>query len=180
MKRVMLMMAILCMVLSVGSMAMAEEAAPAEAAPAEAPKIAVNAGDPVAAWTGTDLASSKVVNSADFKGKEYALVFVNASCSACRGELGDLVKMDFGSRLDVMVVAVDAKPDRALTIYKDLLKVPYPILGDADQKLAALFDFSYSPATVIVDGNGALEYRAGGYSAKSKADIMGAFAKYTK
>jgi len=175
MKRVILMMAILCMVLSIGSMASAEEAAPAEA-----PKIAMNVGDPVAEWSGTDMVSNEAIKSADFKGKKYALVFVNASCSACRGELGDLVRMDFGSNLNVMVVAVDAKPDRALTIYKDLLKVPYPILGDADQKIASLFDFSYSPATVIVDGNGAVAYRMGGYSSKTKADIMAAFGKYSK
>ena len=171
MKRILVLSMVTCMLLSFAVMAVAEEAAP------PAPKPATNVGDTVAPWTGQDIANNAKVSSDSLKGKRYAMVFVNASCAACRGELSDLVKMKF-TNMPIFVVAVDAKPDRALTIYKDLLKIPYPVVEDSKQVISGLFDFYYTPASVIVDGSGKVEFRFGGYSPKVKAEIMSAFEKY--
>ena len=152
----------------------------AAASSGEAPtaRPATQIGDAVAPWSGKEIASGSEISSSSLKGEAYALVFVNAACSACRGELSDLVKMEFKG-LRIFVVSVDAKPRRALTVYRDLLKLPYPVIADSSQSISGLFDFYYTPASVIVDGDGRIEFRLGGYSPKLRETLMSALAKYT-
>ena len=109
MKRILCLATIFALVVAFSPAAYCEEA---PAAP-PAPKIAKAVGDAVPAWSGTNLVDSAVVKSEDLKGKAYALVFVNSSCSACRGEMGDLVKRKFGKKLSLYLVSLDAKPERS-------------------------------------------------------------------
>jgi len=150
-----------------------------EAKPAEEVKIAKAVGDEVPAWSAKTLDSGETVASSGFKGKPYALVFVNSSCSACRGELSALSRMEFGDNLDVIVAAIDMKPERTLATYRDGMKLTNTLLDDSSRALSELFDFSYTPATVIVK-DGKVDFRFGGYSSKHKAKLLGEFEKYAK
>ena len=175
MKKLVIFCLALFLVGGIASMAVAEEAA----APPP-PKPALVAGDMVPAWSGVDISDGKAISSDALKGKEYALVFVNSSCAACRKELSDLKSRDFTGKLEVVIVSMDATPDRAKIIFRDKLKLPYTIISDADQIIASGVDLLYSPASVIVDKDGKLEFRFGGYGAAVRDKVMAAFDKYAK
>ena len=168
--------------LIMGSVAIsgAEEAAP-EAAPAPPPAPAVtakNVGDVVPEWTGTNLVDNAVVKGSSLKGKPYALLFVNSACSACRAEMTDLNKLDFGDNLNMMLVSIDANVGRAVKVYKGRFGIKFPILDDSSQAISSMFGFYFSPAAVIVDQDGKVSQQFSGYAPSVKEEVLSAFKKY--
>lgn len=174
-------------ILASATLGFAADPAPAPAAPAVAapvppppPPKAVTPGDNVAAWTALSADGGQTVTSASLAGKNYALVFVNASCSACRGELTELAQRQFGDDLTVLIASVDIKPDKVAGVYKDTYKLPYNVLDDSKMELSAKFDFAFTPATVIVGKDGKLIARFLGFSPALRVKLFEAFDKYTK
>jgi peroxiredoxin len=148
--------------------------APAAAA---APTLADKAGVKVPAWT-AQVVGGEVLSSDKLKGKAYGLVFVNNSCASCRAELADMLSMKFRADFTLYVAAVDARLDRAVLTYRDEMKVTYPILDDSKFKLASVFNIASTPAAIIVDKDGKIEYWGTGYTAQTQARTTGAFEKY--
>ena len=142
------------------------------------PKPAKKVGDMVPEWSGTNLVDSSTIKSSDLKGKTYALVFVNSSCSACRGEMKDLAQMTFGKKMEVFLVSLDAKPARSMKVYKDMLELPYPVLDDSGQGITPKVSVYSTPASAIVGPDGKLAHRFMGYAPQLKEEIMGVFKQY--
>ncbi len=186
MKRLFNLCLIAMFLLGLASAAIAQTAAPAAPAagqPAEPPPppaVANKVGDVVRAWEAKILGTSDLLNSAKLANKNYALVFVNSSCSSCRAELTELRSYEFGGKLDIYIVSVDMNPERAFDIYKNAYQMPFPILDDSAYELGKLFDFSYTPATAIIGTDGKLAFRIGGYSARTKDAFAEAFGKFGK
>jgi len=167
--------AAVCFAADVKAPAAAPAVAPA-AAPAP-PPIANKAGVKVSEWS-AKLADGGEIKSAALAGKPYALVFVNSSCAACRGELEALMNLEFGANIAVYVAAVDVKLERVIATYRDSLKVTFPILDDSKFQVAKVFGIGFTPASVIVDGSGKVEAWAAGYTEETKAGILKNFEKY--
>ena len=155
-----------------GASAMAQDAPPP-------PPKAMKAGDAVPAWKTKELGSGTEVSSEMLKGDDYALVFVNSSCASCRSELSELKKREF-KNLKVYVLSVDANPEKALTVYKESLSVPFPILDDSTLAVSDVFDFAFTPASVIVKKGNVLDKRFVGFSKRIQGDITKAFDAYAK
>jgi hypothetical protein len=161
----------------------AAPAAPAAAAPAKPlpPPKATKAGIPVPAWEAAVVSGEmKTISSAQLKGKAYGIVFVNNACAACRGEMVELMKLKFDDKFTLLVAAVDAKMDRALGVYRDEMKINFPIIDDSKFIVADVFDLGFTPATVIVGEDGKLLYRVTGFTAETQKATMAAFQKYLK
>ncbi|MHB8836139.1 MAG: TlpA family protein disulfide reductase [Candidatus Methylomirabilia bacterium] len=162
----------------------AAPAAPAVAAPAAAPAvpakpaIANKIGVAVPAWEGALAGETKTINSSAMSGKAYGVVFVNSSCSACRGELGDLMSLKFNDSFSMLVAAVDVKLERTVATYRNDLGVTYPIIDDSKFAVARVFGIGFTPATVIVGKDGKVEFWSAGYTAETKEATVTAFAKY--
>jgi len=148
-------------------------AADAPAAP-PAPPVAKNAGDPVTAWQAKTVDTNETVSSAAIKG-DYAIVFVNSSCSACRKEMNSLRTAEFKG-LEVMIASVDFNPQKTVKKYRKM-QLEFPILDASDLKLLGMFGFGYTPATVIVS-DGKLAFSHAGYAAHDEQIIGDAFKKY--
>lgn len=157
----------------------AAPAAPAvaPAAPAPAP-IANKVGVVVPDWEAKSVEGNETYSSAKFKGKTYAIVFVNSSCAACRDELGSLGDRDFGTKLNVLIAAVDVKPLGILQTYREKLKVTFPIIDDSKFTLARKFGIGFTPASVIVDADGKLLNWFAGYTEDTKGEILAAYDRY--
>lgn len=169
-----------------GAPAVAPPPAPAlvkgEAPPprkAAAPKVN-QVGMEVPAWSVKSAEDGTMFSSDKLKGKAYGIVFVNSSCSACRGELAQLTSMKFPDDFVMLVAAVDVKIERTLKLYRDDLQVPFGIMDDSKFTLGKIFGIGFTPASVIVDKNGKLEFWGAGFTADSSEEILGAFGKYAK
>lgn len=188
MKKVLVTALSMLLLLSFAAVVVAEEAKPAapaaapEAAPAPPPPPpkANQAGIEVQPWTAKVLGSGQTVTSESLKGKNYAIVFVNSSCAACRQELSELATFQFGDKLTLYIASVDFNPERSISVYTESLGLKFPILDDSTQALSNSFDFSFTPASVIVGADGKVSAWFGGYSNKHKEKILGEFRKYVK
>lgn len=155
-------------------------AAPAVPAPPPPPPKANKPGIEVPPWSAQVLGSDKTFSSDSLKGKTYALIFVNSSCSACRNEIGALQQRTFGDRLTVLVVAVDAKLDRIEAAYREGLKVTWPILEDPKFTIARKFGIGFTPASVIVGKDGKVVAWSAGYTADNEDATLKEFDKFVK
>ena len=150
----------------------AKPAAPAAApAPPPPPKYDVQGAQmpPVtlkALKGGPDVTLDKI-------GKPALILFVNSACSACRAELSALSSLAerVKGKVDSYVVTVDFDPQNTAVRFPDLQAMPYTILDGSDFKAATMLGFTFTPATVLVDGAGVQVLRKGGYSAGDEAGI---------
>jgi len=150
----------------------------APAAPAVPAPVANKVGMAVPEWETKSVEGHDTYSAAKFKGKTYAIVFVNSSCAACREELGLLGDRDFGTKLNVLIAAVDSKPLGILATYRDKLKVTFPIVDDSKFSLARKFGIGFTPASVIVGADGKLLNWFAGFTEDSKDEILAAYDKY--
>lgn len=157
--------------------AAAPAAAPVAAKPAKADKVGVVVPPWQAAVVAGDM---KTISSEDLKGKAYGIVFVNSSCSDCRREMDEVMQLKFNDKFTVLVAAVDRKMDRAVNVYRDEMKVSYPIMEDSKFIVAQGFGIAFTPATVIVGSDGKVEYWVAGYTDETLKATMAAFGKYGK
>lgn len=153
----------------------AAPAAPAAPAP---PPVANKVGVDVPDWETKSVEGNETFSAAKFKGKTYAIVFVNSSCAACREELGNLGDRDFGTKLNVLIAAVDIKPLGILATYREKIKVTFPIVDDSKFVLARKFGIGFTPASVIVSPDGKVLNWFAGYTEDTKDEILAAYDKY--
>lgn len=149
-------------------------------APPAPPAKANKPGIEVPAWEANSVDSKDVIKSDKMKGKPYAIIFVNSSCSACRQELDEITNRNFDDNLAVIVAAVDVKPERILSTYREQLKITYPIVDDSKLALAMKFGIGFTPASVVVGRDGKVEAWNAGFTAANSAEVMKTFDKYVK
>lgn len=186
MKRIAVMLS-LALCLAVAGLAVAADppaakpdAAPAPAAPA--PVVRYDAvGAPLPPITMKTVKGDQSF-ALDKLNKATMIMFVNSSCSACRGELVAFTSMaeKLKAKLNVFVVTVDFDPSNTVTRFPDLANMPYTLLDGSDFKAAGTLGFNFTPATVLADASGKQTFRKGGFSQGDEKIIVAEVMKIVK
>ncbi len=107
------------------------------------------------------------------KGKVTVLVYMQTSCAACRKELEALKNMkDFVPELNIIAVSVDAGCTNRIKKYIDHYKFDFMFLHDPSFTTPELFNFSFTPATVVIVKDGKIIALKGGYRKGDEKKIM--------
>lgn len=130
----------------------------------EGPGIGKPAPDFTLATPGGD-----VVRLSDFRGKIVVLNFWATWCPPCRKEFPELVKL-YDPNGDVLVVGVDLQENSdQVGNFADKFGAKYPIVIDADAKVAGSYRVVGLPSTYFIDKDGVLRAQQFG---QLSADIL--------
>ncbi len=105
--------------------------------------------------------------------KVIALTFMNTTCSACQAEVALLSKLadKHEGALKVFLIAVDVRGQKLVKSYNEYYKYNVSYLLDPRFTVPPTYGFSYTPALVLIDNEGKVLYKKGGYT-PSEADAM--------
>jgi thiol-disulfide isomerase/thioredoxin len=94
-----------------------------------------------------------------------ALTFMNTTCSACQAEVTLLSKLagKHEGKLKVYLVAVDMRGQKLVKAYAQNYKYNVGYLLDPQFSIPPLYGFNYTPALVLLDKEGTIIYKKGGY-----------------
>ena len=107
------------------------------------------------------------VTNATLKGNNTVLLFFNTSCSICRGELQDVMKVHAAKKnFEVVLVNIDMNYEKRLPGYIDAMKITVPVVTDPEFNFARSFGLSSTPALVVVDKEVKVKAIKKGYSGK--------------
>lgn len=127
--------------------------------------FAAGEGDPMPAMklldvsTGADMAVSE-----HLAGSVGAIVYMQTSCAACRKELIALKEISAKyPGLKIIAISVDSGNPARVKRYQDHFGFDFPFLHDPDFATPELFEFSFTPALVLVDKAGKIAQLKGGY-----------------
>jgi thiol-disulfide isomerase/thioredoxin len=98
--------------------------------------------------------------------KIIALTFMNTTCSACQAEVALLSKLadKHEGALKVFLIAVDVRGQKLVKSYNEYYKYNVSYLLDPRFTVPPSYGFSYTPALVIIDTEGKILYKKGGYT----------------
>ena len=108
------------------------------------------------------------------KNEHTLLVFYQAACSACRGEL-TLLRDKYADRknLKILGVSVDVRPELA-SKFKSDWKLPFEVLSDPDYKIPSVFNISATPACVLLEKDGKIAKKFFGYDSSFEGQLEAA------
>jgi thioredoxin-related protein len=108
------------------------------------------------------------------------IFFMTTACSACFEELKDISEFvkDNRGKLTVWAVAVDLRGAKTVRPYADTYNFEVDYILDPKFKLPRLFGFSYTPSFVLVDPEGKILYKKGGFTAGE--NVKGIIRKFVK
>lgn len=134
---------------------------------------AMKVGDPVDPAQTVKTIDGKEVKLAElFKGKPTLLVFFNTACKNCVTELRHVNKLyTKDGKVNVYGIGVDMGGEKVLKVFQSQEQYKYDLLADPDFSVGGAFGFSYTPATVFIDGEGKLKDISTGYGDDSKTKI---------
>jgi thiol-disulfide isomerase/thioredoxin len=98
--------------------------------------------------------------------KVIALTFMNTTCSACQAEVALLSKLadKHDGALKVYLIAVDVRGQKLVKSYNEYYKYNVSYLLDPRFTVPPAYGFSYTPALVLIDNEGKILYKKGGYT----------------
>jgi peroxiredoxin len=140
----------------------------AEEASVEEPILKV--GDTMPDFTLKDgLSGQQVRFEENIRGKSEAIAFVffNTGCSACMAEMEEVSKAakELGDqKLRLYGFAVDKRGEQAVKAYNNIYGFKATYLLDPTFSIPARFGFNFTPAGVILDGQGKIVFLKGGYN----------------
>jgi peroxiredoxin len=118
---------------------------------------AINPGD-LAPGFSLLSAEKKSVSLSDFSGKVVYLDFWASWCATCRSTLpwmNELQNKFAGENFSVLAVNLDQNPEKAKRIIEEL-RIQFPILYDAEGKIAKLFQLPAMPTSFLINQKGEL------------------------
>jgi peroxiredoxin len=111
----------------------------------------------------------------DIKGKSKytAIIFANTSCGACRKELKILSALSskYGD-LTTYVILIDMRGKEVVEDFAEQLKYNVTYLLDPQFTIPPVYGFNFTPSLLIVDREGTIIYKKGGYSIRNDEDTI--------
>ena len=119
----------------------------------------------------TDL-QGHTVTTADLKGKVVLVKFWATSCTTCVAQMPETIRHydELKSKgFDTIAVAMNYDPPNYVKNYSETRKLPFPVVIDAQGKLAKAFgDVQLTPTAFLIDKHGNIIKRyLGNYDEKS-------------
>jgi thiol-disulfide isomerase/thioredoxin len=136
------------------------------AAKEEEPFKPYDVGDRAPNFELPDGLSGEIVELNSLLGESVvALTFMNTSCGACRAEVSLLSKLatKHEGKLKVYLIAVDIRGEKLVKAYAESNRYNVGYLLDPTFTIPPLYGFSYTPALVLLDKEGNIIYKKGGY-----------------
>ncbi len=132
-------------------------------------KNGLDVGDRVTNFKARDLSGREISFDEDILSRtsRTMIFFMTTACSACYEELKDISEFveDNEGKLSVWAVAVDLRGEKTVKPYAETYKFAADYILDPKFKLPRLFGFSYTPSFVLIDGDGKILYKKGGFTA---------------
>jgi len=147
-----------------------EPAKPAEAAakPAEAAVKPLDVGDQVTDFELPGLDGKAISFAKDIKGKNTVgfVIFMTSACSACQAEVAAIneIKAKYKDQVGIYCVAVDIRGADSVKPYADTYKYEATYLLDPKFTLPRKFGFTFTPSVLLIDKEGKILFKKGGYS----------------
>lgn len=152
------------------------------AAPAWSSESGVEVGQKVPEFSLPGLDGSPVSFERQIRGKAPLTLFffMTTACSACFEELKELDEFvrKNPEKVDVWTVAVDLRGAKTVGPYQGANRFRVNYLIDPKFSLPRKFGFNYTPSLAIVDRQGVVLHKKGGYSPnESLSDLIRTFLK---
>ncbi|MDA8179308.1 MAG: TlpA family protein disulfide reductase [Desulfobacteria bacterium] len=154
----------------------------AVASPARSADRGVQVGQSVPEFSLSGLDGRPVSFHKDIRGKAPLTVifFMTTACSACYEEIREI--HDFVSKhpgkVDAWAVAVDLRGAQTVVPYQQANRFRVNYLLDPKFSLPRLFGFHYTPSLVVVDANGVILHKKGGYAPNERvSEILRTFLR---
>ncbi|HQT98704.1 MAG: TlpA family protein disulfide reductase [Desulfobacteria bacterium] len=152
MKKVLLILLVLCFGLAAAAFA-------AEEAPKPEIKYGINVGDNIKPVTVSSIDGAKKVK-VDKVANKTLFLMISSVCTACKTEIQEISSnIDrFKGKLDVYAVVIDMDPKAAS---QRLGNVPFPLLADSEYAIGNATNLMSTPSALIVEGGKILYSKAG-------------------
>jgi len=139
-------------------------------------------GDTVPDFSLPDGLTGKTVYfDADIKDKSplIALVFMSTTCSACKAELTMLSYLanDYEDDFVVYAVSIDLNGSKTVPHYNKTFGFNVNYLLDPDFNLPRKFGFTFTPAFILLKGDGRILYSKDGYDKSYEKEITSVIKK---
>lgn len=129
----------------------------------------LNIGEAVPSFSLATLSGS-VISTDSLKGKTIFLNFFTLSCPMCMLELPQLEKQiwnKYKDRDDFVILSIGREHTNAeLQKFYTKKQFTFPMAGDPDRSVYALFAKKFVPRNIIIDTEGKVAYTAVGYNKK--------------
>ena len=148
---------------------LSSQVAAAQSASTDEPAGGTEVGDMAPNFSLPDgLTGESVELAGDILGKDEgitALVFMNTTCSACQAEVTLLSKLAdrMDGKLKICLLAVDIRGKKLVKSFAEHYRYNVRYLLDPEYSVPPLYGFTYTPALVLLSGEGEILYKKGGY-----------------
>jgi thiol-disulfide isomerase/thioredoxin len=143
------------------------------------PAAAVERGQPAPAFATASLGKTAAVRLEDYRGKVVYLDFWASWCGPCRLSLPwmEELRREFApAGFEVIAVNVDEAPADGLR-FLARHPVSYPVAGDAQGAIAALYDVSDMPSSYLIDRAGTVRLVHRGFNRDDAPRLREAVAR---
>lgn len=150
--------------------------------PAMSAEKVLEVGQPVPEFKLNGLDGSPVSFEKQIRGKAPLTLFffMTTACSACYEELQEIHAYlgKNAGRIEVWCVAVDLRGAQTVAPFQQANKFRVKYLVDPKFSLPRMFGFNYTPSLAIVDANGVVLHKKGGYSPNERiSDLIRTFSR---
>lgn len=150
--------------------------------PALSAEKGIGVGQPVPEFSLSGLNGEQVSFRRDIRGKAPLTVFffMTTACSACYEEIreiNDFIAKHPG-KIDAWAVAVDLRGAQTVGPYQHANRFRVKYILDPKFSLPRVFGFHYTPSLAVVDANGTLLHKKGGYAPNERvSEILRTFIR---